>query len=123
LIVRTKADLDGATAPGASLGGEAAITMSAKTGEGLEAVIARITAIAAERLSDRAGPPLTQERHRAALITCLECLRAFGAGSREETELRAEDLRRAAHALGRITGRVDVEDVLGEIFGRFCIGK
>ncbi len=40
-----------------------------------------------------------------------------------EHELRAEDLRIAANALGRITGRVDVEDVLGEIFGRFCIGK
>ena len=40
-----------------------------------------------------------------------------------EPELRAEDLRRAAQALGRLTGAVDVEDVLGEIFGRFCIGK
>jgi tRNA modification GTPase len=40
-----------------------------------------------------------------------------------EVELRAEDLRRAAQALGRLTGRVDVEDVLGAIFARFCIGK
>jgi tRNA modification GTPase len=40
-----------------------------------------------------------------------------------EHELRAEDLRQAVQAIGRITGRVDVEDVLGEIFGRFCIGK
>ena len=40
-----------------------------------------------------------------------------------DIELRAEDLRQATHALGRITGRVDVEDVLGEIFARFCIGK
>jgi tRNA modification GTPase len=38
-------------------------------------------------------------------------------------ELRAEDLRRAGDALGRITGRVDVEDVLGEVFKRFCVGK
>ena len=38
-------------------------------------------------------------------------------------ELRAEDVRRAAHAIGRITGRVDVEDVLDQIFSRFCIGK
>ena len=40
-----------------------------------------------------------------------------------EPELRAEDLRRAAQSLGRLTGAVDVEDVLGEIFGRFCVGK
>jgi tRNA modification GTPase len=37
--------------------------------------------------------------------------------------LAAEDLRRAADALGRLTGAVDVEDVLDEVFGRFCIGK
>jgi tRNA modification GTPase len=40
-----------------------------------------------------------------------------------EIELRAEDLRRATYALGRITGRVDVEDLLGQVFSRFCIGK
>ena len=49
--------------------------------------------------------------------------RVHSTARRSDIELRAEDLRQAAHALGRITGRVDVEDVLGEIFGRFCIGK
>jgi tRNA modification GTPase len=44
-------------------------------------------------------------------------------GPADQYELRAEDLRRATQAIGRITGRVDVEDVLGEIFSRFCIGK
>ena len=61
--------------------------------------------------------------NRDALEACLADVRTFMAGDPAEPELRAEDLRRAAHALGRITGRVDVEDVLGEIFGRFCIGK
>ena len=42
---------------------------------------------------------------------------------RAKLELRAEDLRRAAHALGRLTGAVDVEDVLDAVFSRFCIGK
>jgi tRNA modification GTPase len=50
-------------------------------------------------------------------------LRTFLASPLEEVELRAEDLRRAALALGRLTGAVAVEDVLGEIFNRFCIGK
>lgn len=146
LLVRTKADLEDTTASatfcpegrrtdcdigssvddvglGVGAGPERPIVISVKTGKGLEDLVARITAIAAARLADRAGPPLTQERHRAALNICLDSLRALQAGPSDEPELRAEDLRRAAHALGRITGRVDVEDVLGEIFGRFCIGK
>jgi tRNA modification GTPase len=109
--------------PALSSRGEGAIAISANTGQGLDALVARITAIAAERLSQQGGPPLTQERHRALLGDCLSSLKDFQSGDPDAPELRAEDLRRAAHALGRITGRVDVEDVLGEIFGRFCIGK
>ncbi|HMN38248.1 MAG TPA: tRNA uridine-5-carboxymethylaminomethyl(34) synthesis GTPase MnmE [Hyphomicrobium sp.] len=125
LTVHTKSDLvetdldkaKSVTAPGPGC------AISAKTGAGVEALVARITGIAADRLASRSGPPLTQARHRQALETCLADIRAFMAGDPAEAELRAEDLRRAAHALGRITGRVDVEDVLGQIFGRFCIGK
>ena len=65
--------------------------------------------------------PLTRERHRAALIDCRDALaRAKGAGA---PELVAEDLRLAMRALGRVTGRVGVEDVLDVIFREFCIGK
>ena len=53
----------------------------------------------------------------------MNALEQFMSLDSSEHELRAEDLRIAAQALGRITGRVDVEDVLGEIFARFCIGK
>jgi tRNA modification GTPase len=73
-------------------------------------------------LSDNAGPPpLTRLRHREALQECQSALvRAIEA---PEAELMAEDLRLAVRSLGRITGRVDVEDVLDVIFGEFCIGK
>ncbi len=56
-------------------------------------------------------------------MRCMQALQEFMRLPAGEHELRAEDLRLAAHALGRITGRVDVEDVLGDIFARFCIGK
>jgi tRNA modification GTPase len=65
--------------------------------------------------------PLTRERHRAALETCREALSR--AAIANAAELVAEDLRLATRALGRIIGRVDVEDVLDVIFREFCIGK
>ena len=66
---------------------------------------------------------ITQTRHRQQLELCHAALRAFREGDAQAIELRAEDLRQAATALGRITGRVDVEDVLDQVFGRFCLGK
>jgi tRNA modification GTPase len=64
---------------------------------------------------------VTRARHRAALEAChLALLRAAGAA---EPEMKAEDLRLAVRELGRITGRVDVEDILDLIFKEFCIGK
>ena len=69
------------------------------------------------------GPAITQTRHRQIVETCAGSLQDFLAGDPGLIELRAEDLRRAAHALGRVTGRVDVEDVLDQVFKRFCIGK
>ena len=66
---------------------------------------------------------MTQARHRQHLETAAASIADFIEGDGTTYELRAEDVRRAAHALGRITGRVDVEDVLDQIFSRFCIGK
>ena len=67
------------------------------------------------------GPVPTRQRHREALRDCVEAL------ERAETaplpELAAEDIRLAARALGRITGRVDIDDVLDTVFRDFCIGK
>lgn len=121
LLVVNKADLS----PG---GGQPTlpddmIAISVKTGAGLDVLTERVASIAAQRIGPGDQPALTQERHRRLLQTTLEELHAFLRGDANHTELRAEELRRAAVALGRITGRIDVENVLDQVFGRFCIGK
>jgi tRNA modification GTPase len=122
LIVRNKADLIKTGTPPALP--DDSVLLSAKTGQGLEDLTARLAAIAKDRLDDRGQPAaLTNARQRALVTDVHHHLCVFLEGNPHETELRAEDLRRAAHALGRLTGRIDVEDVLGQIFGRFCIGK
>jgi tRNA modification GTPase len=117
LPVATKIDL-----PGADLSRETS-GVSAKTGDGLSELTRRLAGIARDRLGDLSAPPITRERYRQQLNQCMNALERFISGHEQAHELRAEDLRIAAQALGRITGRVDVEDVLGEIFARFCIGK
>lgn len=100
------------------------LSISAQTGAGLPALIDRLAVEVAARLHDAHGSALpTQARHRTALTDCRSALNRFLEPSHPEPELAAEDLRLAADALGRITGRVDAEHVLGLIFGRFCIGK
>ena len=98
------------------------LRLSLKTGQGLEAVIEAITNAARQRLeAPGEAPALTRARHRDALVEASEALaRAVAAGP---PELFAEDLRLAVRAIGRITGRVDVEDLLDTIFREFCIGK
>ena len=98
-----------------------ALGISLRTGAGLDCLRNRL-AREAQRLTERDGPPpLTRARHRAALSEAVE--RLEGAGMAVFSELRGEDLRLALRSLGRITGEVGVEDLLGDIFGRFCIGK
>ena len=112
--VTNKLDLGG-TVP------EGAIGVSALTGDGLDALRARLAA-AARSLTESSGPPpITQARHRAALQEA--AARLAEAGIADLPELRAEDLRLALRALGRITGSVGVEDILDTLFARFCIGK
>jgi tRNA modification GTPase len=117
LALATKIDL-----PDAATSRET-LRVSANTGAGLPELILCIAGIARARVGDLSSPAITRERYRQQLQRCMHALQDFLALRSSEHELRAEDLRVALHALGRITGRVDVEDVLGEIFGRFCIGK
>ncbi|MGE3624269.1 MAG: tRNA uridine-5-carboxymethylaminomethyl(34) synthesis GTPase MnmE [Bdellovibrionales bacterium] len=115
LAVVNKADL----CPAAGTGGE--LFISAITGAGIPVLLDRIAARIAERFLTPTAPPLTRARHRAALEESLGHLGA--ARDPKEAALRAEDIRLAMRALGRITGRVDVEDLLDIIFRDFCIGK
>ena len=113
LRVANKCDL--AKAPAGMLG------VSALTGTGIAELRSELNARAHD-LAERAGPPpLTRERHRAALADTVSALE--GALAAELPELRAEDLRSALRHLGKITGQVGVEDLLDTIFGSFCIGK
>jgi tRNA modification GTPase len=95
--------------------------LSAKTGAGMPQLLDKLTAEITKRFSDTGAPPLTRARHREALEECRDHLQR--AQTAREAELRAEDVRLAMRALGRITGRVDVEGLLDIIFRDFCIGK
>jgi tRNA modification GTPase len=96
--------------------------ISALTGEGLPELLAQLTEEIKTRLSAISdAPSLTRARHREALGECRNHIaRALKA---TQGELRAEDMRLALRALGRITGHVGVEDLLDIIFRDFCIGK
>ncbi len=99
------------------------LAVSALTGAGLAELRTRLAGTA-ERLARADGPPpLTRARHRSALLEAEAALAAASAAAAAAPELRAEDLRTALTALGRITGAVGVEDILDRIFSTFCIGK
>lgn len=118
LTVFTKADL-GAVPPAHA----SAISVSTTTGEGLQALHDRLAVRLQADLSGADFPAVTRERHRMRLV---EALTAVEAGRRTldvAPEMAGDDLRRAADALARVTGAIGVEDVLGEVFSSFCIGK
>ena len=96
--------------------------LSLKTGEGLQELLSNLIALVTNKLSSTIDtPPLSRARHRRALEETLQSLST--AQAVQAPELVADSLRRACHALGRITGRVDIEQVLDALFREFCIGK
>ena len=96
------------------------ISLSLKTGEGLPALLELLQQKVQQKFAGDA-PALTRARHRVALAEALAALTHAEAAA--APELLAEDLRLAMRAVGRITGRVDVEEVLDFVFRGFCIGK
>jgi tRNA modification GTPase len=116
--VATKCDI------GAPVPTLAKLAISAATGAGLDRLEDALERFAGETLEIGGEvPALTRERHRQAMTTACEALGRIVESSSLPPEIVAEEIRVAQQAVGRIAGRVDVEDVLGEIFGRFCIGK
>jgi tRNA modification GTPase len=99
--------------------------VSATSGAGVEQLIDALGAQAAAALGGGAEPALiARERHRAALQATREALqRASAIGESGREDVLAEELRLAATSLARLTGRIDVEDVLDAIFRDFCVGK
>jgi tRNA modification GTPase len=100
---------------------EFALGVSATRGDGIPELRAWLTAWAATALRPGEPPLLSHVRHAAAFTDAASAL--TDAAETEDAVLRAEGLRLAARAFGRIAGRVDVDDVLDRIFSRFCIGK
>ncbi len=100
------------------------VVLSAATGTGLERLFSELTGFAKNYFESTEPALVTRERHRRALQDAADALRrAITEGPGGRDEMIAEDLRVAATALGRLVGRVDVEDVLDAIFRDFCIGK
>lgn len=98
--------------------------LSALTGAGVDALMAGLTAFVRDWLGRGEDVLITRERHRVALRRTVEALeRALAESAAAREDILAEELRLAARALGRLTGRVDVEEVLGVIFRDFCVGK
>jgi tRNA modification GTPase len=119
IVVANKADL---VPSGAAMEpSDGTLVVSAATGVGIDALRARLLQEAEQRMAPTAAPAITRARHRVALRDCVDHLAR--AEIAVAPELAAEDIRLAARALGRITGRIDVEDLLDVIFRDFCIGK
>jgi len=114
MLVLNKADLGGASLEGA-------LAVSALTGAGLAELRAHLTREVAARAGLAPSAGLTRPRHRAALGEAAEWLARVAEAPLPE--LRAEALRAALAALGRLSGRVGVEEVLDAVFSEFCIGK
>jgi tRNA modification GTPase len=125
-LVRSKIDLNALSGVVAALRqtwGSSYFEISAVRGDGLQKLMAALVGHAENVFGSGEGGLISRERQRKLLRETAASLRrsidAVGNGE----ELVAEDLRAAAHSLGRLLGRVDVEDVLNKIFRDFCIGK
>ncbi|MET3842321.1 tRNA uridine-5-carboxymethylaminomethyl(34) synthesis GTPase MnmE [Bradyrhizobium sp. OAE829] len=121
--VRNKIDLDPASRPLAEVSGRGEFAISARGGDGLPELIAALVQFAQDYFGTSEGGLISRTRQRQLLQqSAVSLQRSIGVVGEGE-ELAAEELRVAAHSLGRLLGRVDVEDILDVIFREFCVGK
>lgn len=120
-IVRNKVDL--APAKGGEGDTSSRFDISAARGDGVPALIAALVSYAQDFFGSGEMALVSRARHRNLLLETISALGRAEQASERGDELLAEELRIAIHSLGRLTGRVDVEDILDIIFREFCIGK
>jgi tRNA modification GTPase len=122
-MVRNKIDLEVGSRPLADMAGQGFFQISASRGDGLSELIAAMVGFAQNYFGGSEGGLIGRSRQRKLLqetaVSLRRCVQVAGQGE----ELAAEELRVAAHSLGRLLGRVDVEDILDVIFREFCVGK
>lgn len=123
--VINKRDLPPASGWEAVLEAKDNLWLSAKTGEGVDKLVEELVRRATTRGGDDERALSLSARERRLLEEAADALARAGEHVRSSgvEELGAEELRLASDALGRIVGAIDIEDVYGEIFSRFCIGK
>ena len=119
LQVLNKADLG----PVPAVEGLASLTVSTQNSQGMAELYDWISERLARDLSGADFPAVTRERHRRRLVEALASVEQGRRALDIAPEMAGDDLRRAADALSRVTGAIGVEDILGEVFSSFCIGK
>ena len=97
------------------------LKISAKQNIGVDDLVENILTIIKDNFANSSNYLITRERYRIALEECLDYLNMFSLD--KEIELSAEDIRLACRSIGKITGHVEVDEILNNIFGSFCIGK
>jgi tRNA modification GTPase len=121
--VRNKIDLEGTGRPLAEAPSQGSYEISASRGDGVPELIAALVGFAQGYFGGTEGGLISRTRQRKLLQETATSLRRSIAVVGQGEELAAEELRLAAHSLGRLLGRVDVEDILDVIFREFCVGK
>jgi tRNA modification GTPase len=122
-MVRNKIDLGPGSRPLADAPGQAVFHISASRGDGLQDLITALVGFAQNYFGGSESGLIGRDRQRKLLQETAASLRRCDQVVGQGEELAAEELRMAAHSLGRLLGRVDVEDILDVIFREFCVGK